>query len=191
MVLSLLTMFSFEKQKISAILYYLCLFSVLQTTTVATVVSVTGVSDWGQLRSCVQTCLYGRNAADLPYFLGCPYTGSLQYQNECFCRADLASSVSLFVTSCLSRSTCIGTVDQSAGLSIYNNYCQTALNGNAVTTTLAANGGAQTTKTSLTIVTATSSPVSSGASEYASHAAHTPLLARIILGAFVFRQFWC
>jgi hypothetical protein len=43
-----------------------------------------------------------------------------------------------------------------------SNYCQTAMNGNAVTTKTAPNDGTQTTKTPITVVTAISSPVLTG-----------------------------
>lgn len=82
------------------------------------------------LRPCVQTCVSGGIASDLE----CDYPP----YNVCFCREDLASQVSSFLTKCVSGRCYSATVDLPQAVSLYNKYCSrdNAPNSNVAVVTL-------------------------------------------------------
>lgn len=87
--------------------------------------SVASDSGYLQQRGCVKSCLWGDIAnGDLSINLGC----TAPWVNECYCRADQAPVASSFLSKCVS-SVCLGSasVDVSLALSVYDQYCATAM----------------------------------------------------------------
>jgi hypothetical protein len=133
-------------------------------------------------RECVKECLWGDpSGGDLSINLGC----SSPWVNACYCRADLASSASSFLTKC-ATSLCPGgasaTVDITGAVSVYNEYCSQAVpvavsgpNTAVATTTLDSTGTAVATTTpnengpTVTVVDITTATSSSEATSVSSN----------------------
>ncbi|EPS38612.1 hypothetical protein H072_7644 [Dactylellina haptotyla CBS 200.50] len=87
-------------------------------------VSITGESTFKILSNCIQDCLVRTGGGAVDDKLGCYFS----FYNECYCRPDQQSKANTFISSCVSsRCGPPATVDISLGVSVYNNYCSTAL----------------------------------------------------------------
>jgi hypothetical protein len=114
-------------------------------------------------RDCVKLCY--RCTTPCPVVHGVIGCGGAPY-DTCFCRDDLRSSASSFITSCIDYRCSGAKVDLSSALSLYNGYCHLdgAILGNAIIpstdaiTTMA--GGGPTAVVVVTTVIATSSKYS-------------------------------
>jgi hypothetical protein len=105
-------------------------------------VSIVGGSGYISERTCAQNCVWHVGVSDdLITYLGCSNDGG--WQNSCYCRADLASSASYFLTSCVNKACSTNAVDLQGAVSVYQSYCAAAEGtpvpapvSNAATTTL-------------------------------------------------------
>lgn len=86
------------------------------------------------LRGCAQQCLYcpttcGANffyfSGDLGANIGCQQgkVTTPHYYDSCFCRRDLASSASSYLSSCVTLSCSTQTADVTAAVGLYDQYC--------------------------------------------------------------------
>jgi len=100
------------------------LFAPLAATQASATVSLWGsLTCWKSLRSCGQWCLGGvYENGGIPWQLQC---GS-PIENECFCRADLVSEATSYLSSCI-MSGCSNSNDVTSGMECYTGYCSTAL----------------------------------------------------------------
>jgi hypothetical protein len=97
---------------------------VAAATTVVTTVSFLSYPAYLEQVECVKLCLWHVSAVDdLIVQIGC----SSPWVNECFCKAELASSASSFLSGCVaSRCTAPSTAPAvTSALSAYNEYCST------------------------------------------------------------------
>jgi len=97
---------------------------------IATGISIGEYEGFGYMRPCAQGCLtdigndpYSDNDA-IRNAIGCAGPA----QNECYCRADLQTPASSWLSRCAtSRCGTTASVDQASVLSIYQHYCATAM----------------------------------------------------------------
>lgn len=101
-------------------------------------ISIVDTSQYRQVPTCVQNCLY--EDYDALDFLPCSPD-----VNVCFCRLNLASSVSSFLTSCVNDHCSSRKTDVFHALSIYDEYCASKINEVIFTvTTTATNAKSKT-----------------------------------------------
>ena len=106
----------------------------------ANTVSIVSEAGYISQRGCSQNCVWHVGVDDdLIAYLGC--SNNAGWQNSCYCRADLASSASYFLTSCVNKACSTNAVDLQAAVSAYRSYCDVAIGtatpvGNIATTTL-------------------------------------------------------
>ena len=131
------------------------------------VVSIQSEPYYQQQRDCAQGCLYTEHDTfGIDEYLGC----SSPVLNDCYCRNDLASSASFYLTSCLTSNSCTAISDLPMAVSAYNVYCQavSAEDGiaatSATTSALLGNNGISQTTTlapNLSPTVASTDPVAS------------------------------
>jgi hypothetical protein len=123
----------------------------------ASTVSIVSDSGYVGERTCAQNCVWHVGGSDdLITFLGC--SNSEGWQNACYCRSDLQSSASSFLTSCVNKACSTNPADLATAVSVYSTYCIGAVGsptapssqGSAATTTL---GGGSPTETVLVVTT--------------------------------------
>lgn len=85
-------------------------------------VSIASVQPYLDQRYCVRDCLWSGFDNNLESFLGCPDP----YANNCYCRDDLASSASSYITTCVNGGCSSNTPDVVRAMSVYNGYCSSA-----------------------------------------------------------------
>jgi hypothetical protein len=112
---------------------------------------------WSTMRGCARGCLQGGYIDGLAgYGMGCPEPRP----NDCFCRTDLYSVATSFVSSCLTKECTIGNLspDYTSAMRLCDSYCQAngytasgALNVGVITAT----GDSAPTLTRVTIVAQT------------------------------------
>lgn len=126
-------------------------------------VSIVSVQPYLEQRSCVQFCLWHPGGDDdLAPFLKC----TSPWLNACYCRNDLASSVSSFLTSCVNQGCSSHSEDFDRAVSVYHGYCSS----NAPATNIATptDNGVEPTATVRVVTTViSSSSVVSGAASRA------------------------
>lgn len=87
-------------------------------------------------RSCAQNCVWYNGVYnawdDLASGLGC---GARTAVNGCYCKAELASSASSFLTACVSSRCETSDFEITEALSMYNGYCATVTLGHAAVAT--------------------------------------------------------
>lgn len=114
-------------------------------------VSIVSAEPYINQRSCVQQCIYHPGVNDdLAPFIGCNPP-----LNACYCRADLASSVSYFLTSCVNEGCSSHSADISLAISVYNGYCRS--NAPATNAAIPTVDGAAPTATVRVVTTVLSS----------------------------------
>ncbi|PMD67121.1 uncharacterized protein K444DRAFT_623336 [Hyaloscypha bicolor E] len=112
------------------------------------------------LRECAALCLNDAETyVDVRSFIGCP--AQPYGQNECYCREDLHISASSYITHCVTSACGPGTVDVDGAVSVYDNYCFTAVGATPVIGAVAAT----TTNPAGTTAGQTFTPTSNGAVE--------------------------
>src|SRR5438876_3599751 len=74
---------------------------------IGSVVSIVSATDFAQQRPCVTDCLYGDRYGSLPVVLKC---GS-PLLDSCYCRSDLQSTATPWLSSCASRGCSGETID--------------------------------------------------------------------------------
>ncbi|KAG4435736.1 hypothetical protein IFR05_008786 [Cadophora sp. M221] len=119
-------------------------------------VSIANANDYLVSRNCVKACLW--TGLWVGEVIGC----GAPYYNQCYCNANLVSSATSYLSGC-AITYCTAEPDATSAVNIYAGYCSSAgypigeANVAIQTTTQNAGGGGDSvTKTSLTIVTATS-----------------------------------
>lgn len=130
----------------------------LALVTSAATVSLTGVPEYMNARSCVKNCMLSRppnGDENMAMNLQCAGYPMSRTYDECFCRKDLATDANSFLTSCVNRWCDGNAADVSSAVSLYGNYCDSAR--------AAATGGGGGTPSSETGATPGSG---SGGSEY-------------------------
>ena len=145
--------------------------------------SIASANDYLVSRSCVKDCLWS-DGGWVGSLIGC---GS-PYYNQCYCNANLASSATSYLSSCAIKY-CTSEPDATSAVKVYAGYCSIAgypigeVNAAIQTSTQNVDGsGDAVTKTSLTIVTATSFSPSVSAGMSAFH----PTRARAVLAAILY-----
>jgi hypothetical protein len=127
-------------------------------------ITIDSLPAYSSQRPCVQYCLYSgqpNGAGAVNWAFGCTNP------NSCVCRADLASSASSFLTTCVNICCQSATIDVNNAVSIFNAYCNaaTASSTNIATTTVGSSSSGSTTTSSQTPTTSpqpvTTSPSSS------------------------------
>lgn len=146
--------------------------------------SIASANDYLVSRNCVKDCLWS-GGLWVGSLIGC---GS-PYYNQCYCNANLVSSATSYLSSCAMKY-CTSEPDATSAVSIYAGYCSVAgypvgdANVAISTTTQNAGGGGDAvTRTSLTIVTATSVSSSISAGMSAFHPARAVILAATLCTA--------
>ncbi|PVH81574.1 hypothetical protein DL98DRAFT_514707 [Cadophora sp. DSE1049] len=146
--------------------------------------SIASANDYLVSRNCVKDCLWS-SGGWVGSLIGC---GS-PYYNQCYCNANLASSATSYLSSCAIKY-CTSEPDATSAVNVYAGYCSIAgypiveANVAIQTTTQNAGGsGDAATKTSLTIVTATSVLPSISAGMSAFHPARAVVLAATLYAA--------
>lgn len=114
---------------VSLVYFFLCLYFPLASASNS--ISITGQSQYNELRGCAKNCLWGFPVkGDLPTRLGC----TSPYLDQCFCRADAPARASSILSDCVT-SACTDiktpTVDVSSAIAVYDGYCATAVGGPA------------------------------------------------------------
>lgn len=128
--------------------------------TLNTNVSIAGSNGYLSLRECAALCLNDAETyVDVRSFIGCP--AQPYGQNECYCREDLHISASSYITHCVTSACGPGTVDVDGAVSVYDNYCFTAVGATPVIGAVAAT----TTNPAGTTAGQTFTPTSNGAVE--------------------------
>ncbi|OCT51484.1 hypothetical protein CLCR_08864 [Cladophialophora carrionii] len=144
----------------------------IQTSQAESTVSITAQPAFSSVRPCVQHCIWCGE-----YWLAnCP--GSAIGLNNVlsagldslFCRTDLQSSASSYLTSCIYSGCTTNTVDLQDGLSLYNGYCHidgaslndypTLTSSSESPTTSPKSGSSADTETSTTLTTVDGNPSS-------------------------------
>jgi len=145
--------------------------------------SIASANDYLVSRNCVKDCLWS-DGGWVGSLIGC---GS-PYYNQCYCNANLASSATSYLSSCAIKY-CTSEPDATSAVKVYAGYCSIAgypigeVNAAIQTSTQNVDGsGDAVTKTSLTIVTATSFSPSVSAGMSAFH----PTRARAVLAAILY-----
>ena len=105
-----------------------CLFSPRLRLVIADpTISITAVPAYTSLRVCARECLYCPSCGfggDLGSEIKCQDGDqSPTYDDRCFCRRDLASSGSSFLTTCINTACSSISADINSAISVYNNYC--------------------------------------------------------------------
>ena len=115
-------------------------------------VSIMSAQPYLEQRSCVQFCLWhpGEND-DLAPFLDC----TSPWLHSCYCRNDLASSASSFLTSCVNQGCPSHSEDFRRAVSVYDGYCSS--NAPATNAATPTNDGVVTTATVRVVTTVISS----------------------------------
>lgn len=104
-------------------------------------VSIANVQPYLDQRYCVRDCLWSGELSNLQGFLDC----SDPILNGCYCRDDLASSASSYITSCVNGGCASNTPDVVRAISVYNGYCSSAAPATNTVTPTADDSGATTT----------------------------------------------
>jgi hypothetical protein len=133
------------------------IFIFLNKITSGTVVTINKYPGWGYQRPCAVNCFYSGNKADLLGLVGCPYGVEQNLHNECYCRPDLVPTGVSWLSKCVMSSCTSNTVDRDSAVSIYTNYCETALAEGVTTTTTSSSLSLARTTSSLAVATSTSS----------------------------------
>lgn len=164
-------------------LFLLLLSSIVAAQADLKTLSIASASDYLVARDCVKACLW--TGLWVGGFIGC----GAPYYNQCYCNANLVSSATSYLSGCATKY-CTSDPDVTSANNIYSGYCSKAgypigeaANVAVQTTTLNAGGsGDAVTKTSPTIVTATSvsSTISNSAGTSAFHSAHAAVLAAVL-----------
>lgn len=145
------------------------------------------VSGYGDQRLCVQECLGDYETSfehqqDVRNAAGC----ANPVQKQCFCREDLKSLQSSFLTRCLSSS-CDGflTADVTSAWSMVNSYCSRSApaRNDVATTTLSDDGP---TGTVLIMQTVTDTPSDSSGTTKSPTTGGTSLLLGVLLETLLF-----
>lgn len=160
--------------------------SIASAVLIASAVSIQSAEPYINQRFCVQQCLYHPDFDDdLAPFLGCnpPLNG-------CYCRADLAASVSYFLTSCVNVGCSSHSADISQAISVYDGYCSSnAPATNAATSTV--DGAAPTaTVRVVTTVSSSSNAVSGATSQALSEYLQDWVLLQTTLCLFFLGHHW-
>ena len=135
----------------------------------ASTVSIVSDSGYISERTCAQNCVWHVGVSDdLITFLGCGNSDG--WQNSCYCRSDLQSSASSFLTSCVNKACSTNPVDLASAISIYSTYCTDAVGAVAQPTTPGSVGAATTTlggdSSIVTVLSVTTVLSTSGASTF-------------------------
>jgi hypothetical protein len=106
----------------SLLLLYLALAS--HPTQADGPISIQSEPAFGSARPCGQNCLY----CGQYWLVNCDATPLLDVLScvdldSCYCRTDLQSSASSYLTSCIASGCSGNTVDIATGISLYNGYC--------------------------------------------------------------------
>ena len=87
-------------------------------------VTITSLQGFRDLRGCARSCLYSGHG-DLGEQLECGDDGlRTPYLNTCFCRSDLTSDGSSYLTSCINEGCTTNSVDLSQAIRVWNSYCR-------------------------------------------------------------------
>ncbi|KAH9206147.1 hypothetical protein DL95DRAFT_469887 [Leptodontidium sp. 2 PMI_412] len=119
-----------------------------------------GNGNFQSMRPCAQSCLGDPSGDDVRTGIGCGTVNGLG-QNECYCREDLQPAASSWLSTCVMARCSSNTVDLTSVISLYDNYCATALAAEATTSGSAATTTGGTTTSSGGIPKQTSSSASS------------------------------
>jgi hypothetical protein len=123
--------------------------------------TITSLAPYHSLRQCAQHCVCNSVSPayqDLVLGLGC----ATPFYNDCYCRTDLSSAASSFLSSCISISCTFGgpAGDITSAESVYNGYCNAIRDASGAMTTPAVD----TTAPTVTRVTVVTQTLSSGSS---------------------------
>ena len=93
-------------------------------------VSIQSGSDFSTQRGCLKECLYCVDCSsnfwvfdgDLGQFISCGHHD--YYLNSCFCRTDLASSATSYLSSCVFSKCSSASVDVVSAVDLFTSYCR-------------------------------------------------------------------
>lgn len=119
------------------------ILSLLPLLAVATIPSIGNVPAYSSQRACAQYC-FGDSvngaAWRIAEKLNCVDEPPSAITNECICRTDLQAGADAYLSQCVNTQCSQNTMDITAAVSIYDNYCTSAGFGSG-------NSGAQATTT--------------------------------------------
>jgi hypothetical protein len=117
--------------------YLLLLVWLFSDVVLNTNVSIGQNSGYEDLRECAALCLEGpATYVDVRSFIGCP--AQPYGQDACYCAEDLHSSASEYITQCVTMACGPSTADVQSAISVYDNYCFTAIGATPIIAAVAA-----------------------------------------------------
>ncbi|KAF3909971.1 hypothetical protein ABW20_dc0107420 [Dactylellina cionopaga] len=115
----------------------LCYLSIGSAVAQTGSVTITSLDSYQSARACLQACVYTTPYIyGLVYGIACsPAAGSVAL-NNCYCRSDLRSSATSFLSKCVGPRCNSAQVDIDQAINIYDEYCA-AVGGSGLTSSIA------------------------------------------------------